>query len=83
MYCQNIPKYVDQIRTCDTICVPSQTTNELISNIPLPYLFLSDIDLLSEHVVCPRKSYQGITKKTIIVSWKIKCAISRVMPFQK
>ena len=80
MYCQNIPKYVDQIRTCDTICVPSQTTNELISNIRLPYLFLSDFDFLSEHVVCPRKSYQK-SQKT--VGWEVNCAISREVPFQK
>ena len=78
-YCQNIPKYVDQIRTYDTICVPSQTTNELISNVLLPYLFLSEIDLLSEHVVCQRKFYKKILKT---VSKQIKCPIWWIVPFQ-
>ena len=72
MYCQNIPKYVDQIRKCDTICVPSQTTNELISNIPLPYLFLSEIDLLSEHVVSARKFYRKIIKISL---WANKLSV--------
>ena len=71
-YCQNIPKYVDQIRKCVTICVPSQTTNELISNVLLPYLFLSEIDLLSEHVVSARKFYQKIIKISL---WANKLSV--------
>ena len=71
-YCQNIPKYVDQIRKCVTICVPSQTTNELISNVLLPYLFLSEIDLLSEHIVSARKFYQKIIKISL---WANKLSV--------